>query len=771
MEEVEYLWRQGKKAEADTLVTALLDAFPDNTDLIQMAVSIKLERKNFKRAHELMQQLEVASGKPVPVPVFSEEGAQQDFTQEMTQPTSPSPFESAPLASPPERRESEYVPDYPVPYPASVPARREARAVDGAARKVEEARLLWKLGKNVDADALITSLLKTYPDNVELLKLAVTVKLAMGDLKQAQELTETLRSVSESDNLRRRFDGSKPAQMRQTDKVARRVQRGWLLWNAGKKGKAEALVRSLLRQYPNNIGLLKLAVAIRLDRGDIKGAQELLKKIERVASMPGAGTVMVPGSLAAADLDIGRSIEEAWLLWKLGRKDEADALVTMLLRSYPRDPELLLLAITVKLNRGDIKWAQQLLDTLGSVIGRENPLYRDIASEVYLKLGKSDKACELVLGLCEQFPTRESYRRRYAELLSDLKKWPQAKEAYAKLDRLTLSNSDVAWDYHEAVSQGATAVRSDYMYYHGPQSLREYEFVQRASFWPFNNLQMEGRFFEEGHKMVTDGINEKVTGHGLAGRLVYNPQIEILGGWEAAYNRDQIYNELFLGGDFRHNDIFHTTVGFTYNRLVRDPIEGLLTQSTYNSLVLAEEVLLSDELTVGNIFTTNWYNINPAFNPFTGDSDFGYKVFNDTYFSYLFYKKPDISFNMHFYPSHWHKPFADAQDIVDYIEDERVIYGGFHFSHRFQNSVEARSDIRDWRDFNLLRNQCELYSDLAEWRDVKRAYWSTIFTIGTNYWLTDYFAFNLQYMYGYNINGITGQGNASEFRGQANVYF
>ena len=118
--------------------------------------------------------------------------------------------------------------------------------------------------------------------------------------------------------------------------------------------------------------------------------------------------------------DIELDIEEAWLLWKLDRKNEASEIILPLLEQVSDDPGLLEIGVSIYIETGDMLRARESFDRLKALKGNSK---RFLEIEAFL-LGeekKWDEALVLYNQLIEGDPQNWDLREARAQLFLEIK--------------------------------------------------------------------------------------------------------------------------------------------------------------------------------------------------------------------------------------------------------------------------------------------------------------------------------------------------------------
>jgi len=440
-----------------------------------------------------------------------------------------------------------------------------------------------------------------------------------------------------------------------------------------------------------------------------------------------------------------RQIEEAWILWKLNQKSQVERIVIPLLDNYTGNIDLLQLAGNIYIDKGQVGKARELLKKLEDTLGSDNRRVKELKYIILSREGNWPQALKILEALLNESPQDWSLRRDYAATLAIVNRLPEAKDQYILLSQDKLRKNEIIWDFLHAKEEGSNALNLNFDYLHGPQSLRHYTITEGASGWVNHRLRLSANLVEEQLRVMalgdTPGVDKNVISNRIKAEYFPNDTFKFYLNWEVAYLFGKAFNEPGIGVEFNQKNL-HSKLAYDYNHLVRDPIQGLDKQARIDKLTFDNDYTFFERFTLGNLYEVDWYRLKGEENQVNGKDSLGYKVFNDTYLSYLILRQPYISFNFHCKLTHWNKSFNNAEDVLDFIGDEHIYYGGFYIEKRLGKILEVSAS-------------------LSRAYDAKRKFYYTLSNLAMDIWLRENIKSTLAFEYDNNINGTSGQGNSS----------
>jgi len=440
------------------------------------------------------------------------------------------------------------------------------------------------------------------------------------------------------------------------------------------------------------------------------------------------------------------TIQELWLLWKLGKKEEIQGLLLPLLQQHPTNPELLHLASLFYLDKKNGLKVRSYMDQLED---SQQDYYwtREIIISLALMEEKWRQAAIALKEELKKYPENKNLRQDYAFVLYQLRQWQEARKQYTILMQDPKLKKEIVWNYREVLQKAAPTISVKHQYHHSPESLRGHITVEKYSLMLNPSLRTHWAFTEETYTKralgATASINENIYGHKISADWIANEKTTFSGSWRLSQYEGEDFHELGIILDHKNKNI-HSNFGYEYNHLVRTPIEGLEKKGQKDNLSLANDILLSNRLTIGHLSEVQWYRVDPQHNQINNKENLGHKFINDGFMNVLLFNKPYISFNMHFKDSHWNKSFQGADGVLDFIGDERVYYGGFYTEQKVGSLAQISSSIT--RNF-----------------DEKRDLYATLSNIAVDLWFKDNIKTSMLYEYGHGVSGTSGSGNEQLF--------
>ena len=420
-------------------------------------------------------------------------------------------------------------------------------------------------------------------------------------------------------------------------------------------------------------------------------------------------------------------IDEAWLLWKLDRKNEAETFIKTNLEIYPNNPDLLEISTLVFLGNGKIDEARENLNKLKQMKGTTDKI-KNLEGSVLFEEKEYTKALEVFDYLRDKYPANNDYVRTRTDILMKLKMWAEAKKEYEQMMKDGLKNKDIVWNYRMAYKESANQIKTHAEYFHGPQSLRWYKFYQSFRMWPDENMRVtftaKDDIYERREVEPEPSVHENILGHSIMGEFFFN---------------GDAYNEFYGKVEYEY-DKLTTAISYINGKLVTSPIEGLDRMARTDTLSFKTEYLLHERVLLGNILDVNWYNVKSNKNPVTDDKYLGHKVVNDSYINFAVLFDPYLSFNLHYREGNWDKAFGEADQVLDFIVKEQSWSGGVYLEYNLDTIMKVFTSVS--RSF-----------------DNKREVYTTISNVGCELWMRDNVFVTITYEYNYGADGIFGRGD------------
>lgn len=447
-------------------------------------------------------------------------------------------------------------------------------------------------------------------------------------------------------------------------------------------------------------------------------------------------------------------LEEAWLLLKLGRFKEAKDIVMPIYKKKSYDKDLVLLAGFIFIETRDFQEAKECIDKL-KVLGEDPLTVKEMEARVFEAEGNFEKASFLLEELIKARPSNMNYKLDYAGILFSLRKWEKARGIYSELLKDDKIRSKIIWDYREILEEGGDFL-SGARFLHGPAALREWFIEEEVNYFVSPELKIgaewnEAIYHREPSGDTISAVKRTLDSHRISGEWFYKDWLGLYGAWETVYPGETDVHGFEIYAKIKKS-IFNTSTGYTHNGFVTSPVESFQKNASLNRFWHKNDIKIFDRINIGNDFDMEWYKIDREGNNINGESYLGRRDRNDSYINFIMLKKPYITLNFHHLYAHWDQPFDRAEDVLDFIEDERVYYGGVYFEERFGDKAEL--NISASRTY-----------------DHKREFQSTLINGGLDFWIKDWVKLTFLYEYDIDIEGRLGSGDVQAATARIKFYF
>ncbi len=189
------------------------------------------------------------------------------------------------------------------------------------------------------------------------------------------------------------------------------------------------------------------------------------------------------GSYAATEINtFSQEREEAEILWKLGRRDEAMEMIEVLMKRHPNDGALLEMAAYYYLDQNDLNMSSDIIERLETIEGKTESVV-NLQGYLWYLMGDWEKAREVYEGLYVSNKRTINVERTYAEILVKQHEWPSAEKVYSEILQRDTATREDFWNHKGAIEKGSSHVGGEFKYTHKPSSQREYHFKQKANIW------------------------------------------------------------------------------------------------------------------------------------------------------------------------------------------------------------------------------------------------------------------------------------------------
>ena len=333
--------------------------------------------------------------------------------------------------------------------------------------------------------------------------------------------------------------------------------------------------------------------------------------------------------------------------------------------------------------------------------------------------------------------------------------WPEAKKTYSELINDYSNAKELVWLSRAADLEGAIRINTDFQYLFGPETLKQYRIVEGMRVWLAPQVRMTFNAFEEIHRKGrrdgTPPIKKFIPGYKFKWEGFLNGVATFAADWQVDYHDFDTTNE--LGCEVRiDKPNFRCVTGYKYNHLIRDPIEGLNKEGRLNRFYAAGEKVLFERLIFGDDLWLESYSVRPEENTITGEGYLGYKIINEVYANVIVLKKPYVTFNSRCRYGKWNKSFPRANEVLDFVGDEKVYMFGFYGEDK-------------------IGSLARVYGGFTRTYDSKRKFYSSYTNFAIDMWFLKNMTATLAYEYAMNVDGVYGAGDVTLFTAKVEVTF
>ena len=425
-----------------------------------------------------------------------------------------------------------------------------------------------------------------------------------------------------------------------------------------------------------------------------------------------------------------------------------------LLQDYPNHPELVQLGVLFYLDRGNLSEAKKFLKQY-EVLEGDTKVVNDIKISFYLLEENWEQAASLLEEKLNDDSKDSNSRRDYAFVLFQLHRWQEAKKQYEILIQEDSLGKKFIWDYRQVLKEVSDMVGLKYQYDHLPESLRQHKITQTYRTWLHPRVRIQADVVEELYTKralaATPATREWIIGHKLNVDWLAKGNLIVSGYWQMDYLDGDDFHEPGMRLDYQYKKV-RTLLGYEYNHLVRSPLEGLIVKGRQDYLYLRNDIAFGERLAVGQLTEIKWFRVDGDQNQVNGKESLGSKYIYDVFVNYALFNKPYIALNVHYKRGHWDRSFSTAEQVLDFIGDERVYYGGFY---------------GEW----TLSSWGKIFGSATRNFDEKRDFYSTLSNVGLEIWPTDSLKALLSYDYGFEVAGTSGSGNSQQINFSLDWYF
>lgn len=450
-------------------------------------------------------------------------------------------------------------------------------------------------------------------------------------------------------------------------------------------------------------------------------------------------------------------IEEAELLWKLGRKREALGQIGSLLKDNPEDLHVLETAAYFYLAAGKIRKAQGMIRRLEKMEG-QSLFVLELKGELASRKKRWSEAGLVYQTIFEKDPENKRLRRPYAETLAHLRRWTEARQIYRDLllEKEGKNLTSLRWDYQRWIEQGAPNAGGKFEYFHHPGEERNYVVNEHTSIWISPWLRMGAAMTQEIHKKggrdEASAVDRFLYTHSVESQFYYEENTNVLTRWKTSYYDADSFHELDIASEFERRPL-HSWAGYEWNRVARDPIEALAKHGKVDRLWARNVLTFFERLEAGHEIHWDWYRLRGSTNNINAGADhLGYKLDNDFFVNLMLWDKPYVSVNYHFRRGKWNQKFLRADEVIGFLPSEQAHQGGLFLEHNLGPHLSVNLSLTRGSDRK---------------RHVDFLYW----VYGAEYWVSERLKLTFSYEYDYGDSGTAGSGNSQIFTGGVDWYF
>ena len=431
---------------------------------------------------------------------------------------------------------------------------------------------------------------------------------------------------------------------------------------------------------------------------------------------------------------------------KLGQAREALHILEELHETHPNHTLLLESTASLYLIENKPKKAKPLIEKLMREVG-ETPAVLQLLGDFQIQQSNWTAANATYYKLLAQSPQSRQYQEAYAQTLSGLRRWSEAKRMYKTIVGASKTQNPIlVSDYLNVVEQGSPQLQGRFTYYHRPSGQRDTVLQEGGEFWLYPWLQMGVGLSEEYYTRRAIGdlpVTRKfLFSHNLEARLFYASLAKLSLRWRETYYDHETFPEFGVTLQLEKG-IWRGEIAYEWNHVARDPIEGLDKHGLVDHFKVQNSLLLFKRIEVGHQFLAEWFRLQNGFrNQINGSDHLGYKLTNDLYAQYKILDKPNLYIRYQYRDGSWDKKFPNAEQVIDYLAEVQEHSGGFYMDQRFGPYVELRGGIIRGSDRK---------------RDANFVIWLAEADIR----IKDSMMLTLSYEYDYGDSGTAGSGNSS----------
>jgi tetratricopeptide (TPR) repeat protein len=454
---------------------------------------------------------------------------------------------------------------------------------------------------------------------------------------------------------------------------------------------------------------------------------------------------------------LSRKLEEAQILWKLDEKDQAIGVAESVLEDNTTEPSVFQTLASFYVEQGRTQKARQMIAQFEKYADSDqSESIIELKASLALQEKQWAKALEYYQFLIEKHPDKSELQKSKADILVLSHRWKEAREQYEILQTkhaTQFKKADWTTDYLRVIEEGAPSLSALMLYFRGP--VRFYKLEQRGKYWLSPQLKVsagltEG-YFRKKLDETLDRIHQFVMGHFVEGTYYYSDWASVFMKWQSSYYNSRDFNE----GDIAvhlEKGIWTSDTRYVLHQLVLDPVESLSKEGTENIFTTQNRVLFFNRLEGGQELKNEWFYDNSSRNPAGQDDYLGRKITNDFYVNFIVLQKPVVAINYHYRMGYWRQSFLNADQVIPFLNQEQVHYGGFYTEHQLTPLLKWTGSVSRGSDRKRNVDYLVWYSDI-------------------DYWVGKHTKFECAYEYDYGDSGVSGGGNSQTITFSLSHYF
>ncbi|MBF0252626.1 MAG: tetratricopeptide repeat protein [Candidatus Omnitrophica bacterium] len=446
--------------------------------------------------------------------------------------------------------------------------------------------------------------------------------------------------------------------------------------------------------------------------------------------------------------------EEAWLLWKLERYDEAGKLIEDLLKTNAGDKDVCQLSVMNSLHKGDIKNAKQMIAKLERMNIDKVPLWRMKLELAVLEDNKKD-ALEYCKKILKETPNDQDINLTFAVTLADMGLWREAKKSFDEVFKNTRNNKKILREYRYYAKKYGDNIEAVGSFTQGQNSLWQYEAYEGVNYSITPRIRIRARIHHASYRQKalpgSDSLKESPAGIDVAAEFKVNEKIKVEIGYKPSFIGMKQFDEYTLGALLDQGP-WVSKLEFKGNSLIVSPIDGAKKHAVQDQFTFNNNIELFKRINVGNNLDVKWIRVPSGSNSVNNKKDLGYIFSSEPYVDVRIFDDPVISLSASYKYAHWQRTFSDAEQVIGFFRDERAVRVGAYAEKTLFNDITVVASINRTYD---------------TFRDV----YSTFSAGEIEYWYNKTIRLFFVFEYLYGDSGLNGGGSSQTARGGVVHYF